>query len=83
MTDGEADPIPPEQAKETSGASPVAATRTAGVIRALSLLAAAAHYARRVIESAELSDEEWQDPELGRVLIELREAGERIEESLP
>jgi hypothetical protein len=83
MADGEADPTPPEQPQETGSAPSVTATRAAGVIRALSLLAAAAHYARRVIESAELSDEEWQDPQLGRVLAELREAGERIEESLP
>ncbi|MFO1061537.1 MAG: hypothetical protein U1E53_31780 [Dongiaceae bacterium] len=53
------------------------------MVRALSLLAAAAHYAHRVIDSAALSAEDWRDAELARVMAELREAGERIEEILP
>jgi hypothetical protein len=75
-------PAPPPQA-EPAAPPPSPATRTAAVVRALSLLAAAAHYAHRVVEAAALSEAEWADDELSRVMSELREAGERIEEILP
>jgi hypothetical protein len=84
MDDGEVEiPSEQEQPEPTPAAPPSAATRTAAAARALSLLAAAALYARRVIDAAELSPEDWKDPELSRVLAELRQAGERIEEILP